>query len=86
MPEMDGLAVVEALKSDAVTRAIPVVAFTSGTAAQANRLVRAGCIGFIPKPFDPGSLPGLVAGFLRATVARDRPVAPPPRRRPATAQ
>jgi CheY-like chemotaxis protein len=85
MPEMDGLAVVEALKSDPATRGIPVVAFTSGSAAEANRLVRAGCIGFIPKPFEPGSLPQLVAGFLRATVARDRRVAAPPPSRPATA-
>jgi CheY-like chemotaxis protein len=85
MPEMDGLAVVEALKSDTVTRGIPVVAFTSGTAAEANRLVRAGCIGFIPKPFEPGTLPGLVAEFLRATVARDRRVTALPRSRPATA-
>ena len=85
MPEMDGLAVVAALKSDTTTRGIPVVAFTSGTAAEANRLVRAGCIGFIPKPFEPGTLPGLVAEFLRATVARDRRATPPPRSRPATA-
>ncbi|HZO42303.1 MAG TPA: response regulator [Methylomirabilota bacterium] len=77
MPEMNGLAVVEALKGDAATRSVPVVAFTSGTAAEANRLVRAGCIGFIPKPFDPGTLPGLVAQFLGATVARDRRVARP---------
>jgi CheY-like chemotaxis protein len=77
MPEMNGLAVVEALKGDAATRSVPVVAFTSGTAAEANRLVRAGCIGFIPKPFDPGTLPDLVAQFLRATVARDRRVARP---------
>jgi CheY-like chemotaxis protein len=34
MPEMDGLAVVGALKSDAATRGIPTVAFTSGTAAE----------------------------------------------------
>jgi CheY-like chemotaxis protein len=85
MPEMDGLAVVGALKSDAATRGIPVVAFTSGTAAEANQLVRAGCIGFIPKPFEPGTLPELVAQFLRATVARDRRSSPPPRSRPATA-
>jgi len=84
MPGMDGLAVVGALKSDAVTRGIPVVAFTSGTAADANQLVRAGCIGFIPKPFEPGSLPALVAEFLRATVARDRPTPAPTRSRPAT--
>ena len=82
MPEMDGLAVVEALKADAATRAIPVVAFTSGTAAEANRLIRAGCIGFIPKPFEPGGLPGLVAEFLRATVARGPRTAPMPRGRP----
>lgn len=85
MPGMDGLAVVDALKSDAGTRGIPVVAFTSGTAAQANTLVRAGCIGFIPKPFEPGTLPALVAQFLRATVARDRHAVAPPRSRPATA-
>jgi len=72
MPEMNGLAVVERLKGDAATRSIPVVALTSGTADDANRLIRAGCIGFIPKPFEAGTLPGLITGFLRATVARDR--------------
>jgi CheY-like chemotaxis protein len=86
MPDMDGLAVLDALKSDAVTRSIPVVvACTSGTAAEANRLVKAGCIGFIPKPFEPGTLAGLVAEFLRATVARDRRGPARPRSRPATA-
>jgi CheY-like chemotaxis protein len=70
MPEMDGLAVVGALKSDAATRGIPAVAFTSGSAAEANQLVRPGRIGFIPKPFEPGTLPEFVAQFLRATVAR----------------
>ena len=85
MPGMNGLAVVDALKSDTATRSIPVVAFTSGSAAEANQLVRAGCIGFIPKPFEPGTLPGLVAQFLRATVARERGAAPPPRSRPPTA-
>jgi len=47
--------------------------------------VRAGCIGFIPKPFEPGTLPRLVAEFLRATVARSRRATVPPRSRPATA-
>jgi len=85
MPEMDGLEVVGALKSDTTTRGIPVVAFTSGSAAEANRLVRAGCIGFIPKPFEPGTLPVLVDQFLRATVARGPRAPAPPRSRPATA-
>src|SRR3989475_824117 len=55
MPVMDGLAVVERLKADAATRQIPVVALTGGTAEHANKLSRAGCIGFIPKPFDPAT-------------------------------
>jgi len=67
MPGMDGMAVVEQLKADEVTRAIPVVACTAGTAEDANRLIRAGCIGFIPKPFDAETLPRLITGFLRAT-------------------
>jgi DNA-binding NtrC family response regulator len=62
-----------------------VVAFTSGSAAEANRLVRAGCIGFVPKPFEPGTLPNLVAQFLKATVARGPRAPAPPRSRPATA-
>ena len=85
MPEMNGLEVVAALKSETTTRRIPVVAFTSGTAAEANLLVRAGCIGFIPKPFEPGTLPVLVDQFLRATVARGPRGPAPPRSRPATA-
>ena len=85
MPEMDGLAVVGALKADGATRAIPVVAFTSASAVEANRLVRAGCIGFIPKPFEPGTLPGLVAEFLRATVGRSRRATVLPRSRPTNA-
>jgi len=85
MPEMDGLAVVGALKADSATRGIPVVAFTSASATEANRLVRAGCIGFIPKPFESGTLPGLVAEFLRATVGRSRRATVLPRSRPATA-
>jgi CheY-like chemotaxis protein/nitrogen-specific signal transduction histidine kinase len=74
MPGMDGLAVLERLRSDAATRSIPVVALTSGTADDANRLVRAGCIGYIPKPFEAGSLPRLIAQFLKATIARDQPL------------
>jgi CheY-like chemotaxis protein len=76
MPEMDGLAVVEGLKGDTATRSIPVVAFTSGTSADANRLVKAGCVGFIPKPFESGTLPELVDDFLKVTVARNRRVTP----------
>jgi len=77
MPEMDGLGVAERLKADAATRRIPVIALTSGTAADANKLIEAGCIGFIPKPFDAETFPGLIIEFVRATVARrPRPATP----------
>jgi len=72
MPGMDGLAVVKRLKADAATRSIPVVALTGGTAAHANELSRAGCVGFIPKPFEPPTLLRLVTGFLNQTVGRNR--------------
>jgi two-component system, cell cycle response regulator DivK len=68
---MDGIAVLEQLRGDPVTRSIPVVAMTSGTAEDANRLIHAGCIGYIPKPFEAGSFPRLIAQFLKATSARD---------------
>jgi CheY-like chemotaxis protein len=41
MPAMDGLAVLKRLKADPVTQRIPVVAFTAGSAEQANALSRA---------------------------------------------
>ena len=72
MPEMDGLAVIEKLRADPTTRRIPVVALTSATAAHANALVRAGCIGFIPKPFTPTEFLRLIVEFLHVTIARSR--------------
>jgi CheY-like chemotaxis protein len=70
MPGMDGLAVLKSLKADAATRRIPVVALTSGTAEHANALSRAGCRGFIPKPFAPVEFVRLVEQFENATVGR----------------
>jgi CheY-like chemotaxis protein len=72
MPDMDGLAVIEKLRADPTTRRIPVVALTSATAEHANALVRAGCIGFIPKPFAPTEFLRLIVEFLHVTVARSR--------------
>jgi CheY-like chemotaxis protein len=72
MPKMNGLAVVEQLKADEASRRIPVVTLTSGTAEDANKLSRAGSVGFILKPFEPTEFLRLVAGFLDATVGRRR--------------
>ena len=72
MPKMNGLAVVQHLKADASTRHIPIVALTSASAAEANELSRAGCIGFIPKPFEPTEFRQLVNDILNETVGRRR--------------
>lgn len=72
MPVMTGVAVLQRLKADPVTRRIPVVALTSGTAEHANELSRAGCLGFIPKPFAPTEFLRLVAEILDETVGRSR--------------
>lgn len=72
MPVMTGLEVIQRLKADAATRRIPVVALTSGTAEHAKELSRAGCIGFIPKPFEPTEFLRVVAELLNETVGRSR--------------
>jgi two-component system, cell cycle response regulator DivK len=72
MPGMNGLAVLERLKADETTRSMPVVAMTSSTAEHANALSRAGCIGFIPKPFEPTEFLRLVDDLLKATAGRRR--------------
>jgi CheY-like chemotaxis protein len=72
LPDMDGLAVLRTLKAHATTRQIPVVALTSASAEQANVLSRAGCVGFIPKPFDPIEFPRVVDQLVRETVGRSR--------------
>lgn len=72
MPGLDGLAVLERLKADATTRAIPVIALTSASSEDANALSRAGALAFIPKPFAPTEFVQNVAEMLSATARRRR--------------
>ena len=72
MPGMNGLEIVHRLRADPTTSRVPIVAMTSASAEEANELTRAGCIAFIPKPFDPIEFRGLIAGIIRATVPRSR--------------
>ena len=67
MPGMNGLEVVRRLKADAETQRIPVVSLTSGTAEDAKQLSRAGCVAFIPKPFEPTDFLRLIVDILNAT-------------------
>ena len=78
MPVMNGLEVTQQLKADAATRRIPVVAMTSSGGDDANKLGRAGCVAFIPKPFEPVEFRRLVAEVLNETVVRGRRVGDQP--------
>jgi len=61
-----GLEATRALKKDAATKHIPVVAITShAMSAELEQAMEAGCDGYIVKPIDTRSFAGTVAGFLR---------------------
>jgi two-component system, cell cycle response regulator DivK len=72
MPGEDGAAAVARLKADPATRRIPVVAFTGGMTSDTEKIVHAGCLGYIPKPVDAETLGRTVGEFVEATVARPR--------------
>jgi CheY-like chemotaxis protein len=54
LPGLDGYAVAQVLKSNSQTRLIPVVAVTSfAMAGDRERVIAAGCEGYIEKPINP---------------------------------
>jgi len=53
LPGMDGLSVVRAMKTDARTRRIPILALTAhAMRGDRDRFLEAGCDGYISKPID----------------------------------
>jgi two-component system cell cycle response regulator DivK len=66
LPGMDGYAVARALKKDPATRLIPVVAVTSyAMAGDRERVLEAGCEGYIEKPIDPETFLAEIERHLR---------------------
>ena len=65
MPVIDGLEATRILKADATTRNIPVVALTSHVMkGDKERILQAGCDGYITKPIDIQELLEKVAEYL----------------------
>ncbi len=65
MPELDGYAVSKRLKSDSVTRDIPIVVFSAlGNKNTKESIEKLGAAGFIEKPFEPGILIKKINEFL----------------------
>lgn len=68
LPGMDGYAVTRALRADARTHAIPVVAVTSyAMAGDRERCLAAGCDGYLEKPIDPQTFAEDVERHLRSS-------------------
>jgi CheY-like chemotaxis protein len=57
LPRVDGIEVLERIKSDARLRALPVIMLTStDTRAEVDRCYRAGASGYVAKPVNIGTL------------------------------
>lgn len=68
LPGVDGLQLTRTLKANAQTRDIKILAVTAyGLKGDAERAIDAGCDGFVPKPIDARSLPGLIRKHLDGT-------------------
>lgn len=69
LPDMSGLEVAHALKTDAAMRAIPIVAVTAfAMRGDEQRAREAGCDGYVAKPIRIREFIRTVASFLGASV------------------
>lgn len=65
LPEMDGYAVARALKSNPRLAQVPIVAVTSyAMAGDRERILAAGCNGYIEKPINPETFVDEIKNYL----------------------
>ncbi len=65
MPKMDGLEATRILKTDTTTKNIPILALTSyAMKGDKERILEAGCDGYLAKPIDIQEFLGKVAEYL----------------------
>jgi two-component system, cell cycle response regulator DivK len=66
MPVMDGYQATEALKVDATTKNIPVIAFTAQAKPEDKlRTLKIGCVEHCSKPMDPEELLTVIQKYLQ---------------------
>jgi CheY-like chemotaxis protein len=69
LPGMDGYELTRRIKADAATRDIVILAVTSyAMKGDEQRVLDAGCDGYISKPIDTEALPRIIAASLAAPV------------------
>lgn len=67
LPDMDGADVLKAIRATAAGRDLPIIAVTSyAMSGDRERLLAAGCNGYIEKPIDPLLVINQVQGILEA--------------------
>ncbi|MCX6900739.1 MAG: response regulator [Verrucomicrobia bacterium] len=66
LPRMDGHAVARALRSNPALAAVPIVAVTSYVmAGDREKILAAGCDGYLEKPINPETFVAEIESFLR---------------------
>jgi CheY-like chemotaxis protein len=66
LPGIDGLELTRRLKADPATRRITIVALTAyAMKGDHQKVIEAGCDGYIPKPIDTRTLPRLIVNYLQ---------------------
>jgi two-component system, cell cycle response regulator DivK len=67
LPEIDGYAVAREIKKNLLTSRIPIVAVTSyAMASDRERVLAAGCEGYIEKPINPATFVSEIEHYLPA--------------------
>ena len=70
LPGMDGFAVLEELRKNPTLDMVPIVAVTShAMAGDRERILAAGCTGYIEKPIDPDTFLNDVGAYLRPAAS-----------------
>jgi two-component system, cell cycle response regulator DivK len=65
LPGMDGLALTRRLKAEPVTRDTVIIGLTAyAMKGDEERVLAAGCDGYVSKPIDTRSFPALIARYL----------------------
>jgi len=74
LPGMDGLAATRALKADAATRSIPVVALTAHAMQGDEQLAKeAGCLAYLTKPIETRTFVRRIEAFLADSKTQPEP-------------
>ncbi len=74
LPGMDGYAVARALTTDRALGGIPIVAVTSyAMAGDRERVLAAGCLGYLEKPINPGTFVTDIEQYLPAGKKAEAP-------------